>query len=139
MPIPQPNLDDVLHDIPVEYRERFEGLLAHTVVTAESLHAEVVGYLDTVRRVGPYVAFIDVDEAERLGKTALALIALLGPDEHPHVHLLVQAATRYFVLEDEDEEVTGVLGFDDDIQVVNAVSRALGRPDLVMPLKHREV
>lgn len=139
MPTPPPDIDDVLHDIPVEYRERFEGLLGHTTVPAASLHAEVVAYLETVRRVGPYVAFIDVAEAERLGRTALELIALLQPGQPPAVHVLVQAATRYFVLEDEDEEVTGVLGFDDDIQVVNAVSRALGRADLVMPLKHREV
>ena len=133
----QPSVDVVLHDIPVEYRERFELLLQTTLVGAESLRQQVQAYITTVRKVGPLVALIDVDEAEALAAASLVLIA--AADSHPsdQANALVQAAVLYFILEEDDEEVTGVLGFDDDIQVMNAVSRGMARPDLVIPLKRK--
>ncbi len=127
-------LEDLLHDLPEEYRERFELLLDQTAVPASVLQAEIDDYLATVRRVGPMVAFIDVGEAEKLAKATTGLVELLATDRDATTHAVVQAATRYFVEEEEDEEVTGVLGFDDDIQIVNAVCRAVGRSDLVIPL-----
>ena len=44
---------------------------------------------------------------------------------------LAQVALRYFVLEDDgDGDLTSAFGFDDDLEVVNAVSRALGQAPL---------
>jgi hypothetical protein len=129
-----PNLEDILHDVPVEYRDRFEGLLGQSLQELDDLRAEVESYLETVRRVGPLVALIDVGEAEQLGEATVALMNHLEPGQPALFRQLVQSAVHYFVREEEDEEITGVLGFDDDIQVVNAVCRALGRHDLVIPL-----
>lgn len=128
----------VLDDIPEEYRDRYEALLREAPVPAAAQRAEIERYLATVRVVAPMVGFLDLDDAERLAEATLTLVGLLRPDSAPEVHAVVQAAVHYFVHEEDDEEITGVLGFDDDIQVVNAVSRALGRHDLVMALKQRE-
>jgi len=131
--------DAVMHDVPIEYRDRFQALLNQDRMDLSALQLEVEDYLSTVQEVGPMVALIDVTEAERLAQTTLKLLSLLGTHSPPQHHQLVQAAVHYFVCEDEDEEVTGVLGFDDDIQVVNAVCRALNRPDLVIPLTRKDL
>ena len=130
-------LSDVLHDIPEEYRERFVDLLDHTTLPVERVVADVEQYLATVEAVARMAVAFDADQARRLANTALALLADLDDESHPRSRALVQAAAHYFVHEDEDEEVTGVLGFDDDTQVLNAVCRGLGRPDLVIPLQRR--
>lgn len=44
---------------------------------------------------------------------------------------LAQVALRYFVLEDDgDGDLTSAFGFDDDLEVVEAVSRAIGHAPL---------
>lgn len=49
----------------------------------------------------------------------------------PRSRKLAQVALRYFVLEDDgDGDLTSAFGFDDDLEVVNAVSRALGQTPL---------
>ena len=46
----------------------------------------------------------------------------------PRSRKLAQVGLRYFVLEDDgDGDLTSPFGFDDDLEVVNAVSRALGQ------------
>jgi hypothetical protein len=45
--------------------------------------------------------------------------------------MLAQVATRYFVLQDDGEDdLQSPYGFDDDVEVFNAVVRALGHPEL---------
>lgn len=128
---------ELLYDVPVEYRERFALLLNDASVPMKQLTDEIEKYLTTVRSVGPYVALIDVDEAERIGERCVSLLQLASTSALPHAHTITQAAIRYFITEDDDDEVTGVLGFDDDVQIINAVCRALQRPDLVLPLTRR--
>ncbi len=131
-------IDELLHDIPVEYRDRYAALLGEAPADTAALRGEVGAYLDTVRKVGPMLPFLDVDLAERLAASVLALLDHLDASgETDRLRAPVQAAARYFVSEEDDEEITGVLGFDDDVQVVNAVARAAGRPDLVIPLPPR--
>lgn len=126
-------IDDVLHDIPVEYRDRFLELLEQPMTDAASLRRDVQVYIATVKQVGLMVKLLDLGLAERLAVSAGALLDHTQGTEG-ELARLVQAAVRYFVLEEEDEEITGVLGFDDDVQVMNAVCRAAGRPDLVIEL-----
>ena len=129
------SLDDVLHDMPEEYRERFQELARTRTDLPSDLTTQLRAYLTTVRHVAQMVALIDLEEAERLASAALALVDSLQSQTSPLAETVVRAAVLYFILEEDDEEITGVLGFDDDIQVMNAVSRALGRHDLVIPLQ----
>jgi uncharacterized membrane protein YkvA (DUF1232 family) len=127
-------IDTVLHDIPIEYRDRFRQLLDQPAEPVPSLRAEVQRYIATVKQIGLMVKLLDIGAAERLAEVSVALLDHLTDAHPPEAKLLVNAAVRYFVREEDDEEVTGVLGFDDDVQVINAVSRMVGRTDLVIPL-----
>jgi uncharacterized membrane protein YkvA (DUF1232 family) len=133
-----PRVADVLNDIPVEYRDRYNYLLQQPTMPVKELRAYVKKYLATVQQVGIMVKLLDMEQAEQLANTALALLDHMKPEHPPTVKLLIQAAVSYFVFEEQDEEITGVLGFDDDLQVFNAVSRALGRSDLVLRAKRRD-
>jgi hypothetical protein len=122
----------VLHDVPPEYRDRATGLLDLPSVSSEALHAELDEYVTTVKQVAVMVELLDVDMALKLAGVVRQLLSVEGLDAEQQ--RLVQLAAHYLVREEDDEEVTGVLGFDDDIQVINAVSRGIGRADLVVPL-----
>ena len=124
-------IEAALRDMPVEYRDRFRELLAQPEEPVDALAAEVRAYVATVRQVGAMVKVLDLSVAEKIADVAVALLGLQGLP--PDAARLVNTAVRYFVREEDDEEITGVLGFDDDVQVINAVSRALGRPELVIP------
>jgi len=124
--------DDALHDIPPEYRDRAAALLKHDLEDLTALRGELDEYMQTVKQVSVMVEMLDVDTALKLAGVVLALLDAEGLDDEKR--RLVQMAAHYLVREEDDEEVTGVLGFDDDIQVLNAVSRVVGREDLVVPL-----
>jgi len=125
-------IDEALRDVPPEYRERARELLAEPLVELDALRDEVRAYVRTVEQVSKVVQMLDSATALRLSEVVLALTD--GTLDTEPARRLVQLAGHYLVREDDDEEVTGVLGFDDDVQVVNAVCRALGRDELVTPL-----
>lgn len=128
-------IDEVMNDIPIEYRDRFHELLQQPERTRDELRRDVVAYITMVKQVGQMVKLLDLSMAEKLCDVALSLLDRLREDAPPPSLRLVQAAIQYLVLEEEDEEITGVLGFDDDVQVMNAVCRVVGQTALVIPLQ----
>ncbi|MCB9685881.1 MAG: hypothetical protein H6735_12640 [Alphaproteobacteria bacterium] len=130
-------LDQILDDIPVEYRDRYEALHARAGVEVQALRPHLDEYLATLGQVAAVARGMDFSVAERLANALLNLVDAVGAAEEAP-RRAVHAAVIYFVQEDDDEEITGVLGFDDDVQVVNAVARAVGRPDLVVALPRTE-
>lgn len=126
-------IDAALDDIAIEYRDRFRELLEQPAEDWRELRAELDSYLETIRVVASMARLLDIAVAERIVGVAQELLAQVQ-DLEPPAQRLVNAAVRYFTREDDDEEVTGVLGFDDDVQVFNAVCRALNRPELVIPM-----
>ncbi len=135
---PKPRIADVVDDIPMEYRDRYETLLTQPSIPIPELRERVNRYMATVRQVGLMVKLLDMEQAEALATTALGLLDYVRPDHATEVKMIVQAAVAYFVYEEEDEEITGVLGFGDDAEVLNAVCRALSRTDLVLPVSRQD-
>ena len=73
-----------------------------------------------VTNIGPRRHYVEVDLAAHL----LGTIGEGTPDE---TRLLIQAAVRYFLIEEDgDGDLNSVLGFDDDAEVMNAVLVHLG-------------
>lgn len=71
----------------------------------------------------------DVDQklANALVEVSLRLLGTLGDDGPEERRRWVQAAIRYFVIEeDADGDLDSILGLDDDAEVINAVLRHLG-------------
>ncbi|MCB9679512.1 MAG: hypothetical protein H6737_30685 [Alphaproteobacteria bacterium] len=124
-------LQSVLDEIPIEFRERFEAVARGPVEAHDALRRQIDGYTSMVRQVAAWVTSLDPDVADRIAATCHGLLDRFegGPKGS-----IAGATAVYFVEEDEDDEITGVLGFDDDIQVVNAVCRVLGADDLLLPL-----
>lgn len=75
----------------------------------------------------------DVALAMTLERAARALLDRVE-GEAPATRHLAQVAIRYLVLDDDVEDDLGsIFGFDDDVDVFNAIAERLGLDDLVIP------
>ena len=126
-----------LRDMPREYVPRFKALLEESWRGEDALRALLQQYEATVRAVAPFVEFLNLDDVQRLLTACRALLTVTATRPDASVRQLVQAAVLYLVLEEDDEEITGVLGLDDDAQVVNAACRSLGHDEWVVTLGPR--
>ena len=128
-------VDQLLH--PTE-RDRFVGLCVET--TCDELSQQlprIAEYLDSVEARAKDNVMTDTETAVRV---ANALTELVQTDcENPQLtapgRALLRGAIEYFVLTGDNQDDLGeLLGFDDDVRVVNAVSQVLHRPDLHIDL-----
>ena len=107
-------------------RDVVRRLLGERLWDHDELRREVVAYRAQVSAAArPYT---DVQQAEALSVATLALLDRTAA-EGPRARRLAQVAARYFVLQDDgDDDLSSPFGFDDDIEVFNAVVTALGQP-----------
>lgn len=110
-----------------------EELIGETLRPAGQLRAELRAHGETIRAAAATNEFLDVSLAVRLTEACEALLdEAERADSEPTRHL-VQAAVRYFILdEDGEHDLESVCGLDDDAEVCNAVARHLGREDLTI-------
>jgi hypothetical protein len=75
---------------------------------------------------------VDLDTAVAIGKTLTMLLD--EPDQYDAgERALLRGAVVYFIeADDTANDLTDVIGFDDDVRVLNAVLDALGRQDLLI-------
>lgn len=118
----------VLALIPEDYAEHYERLLGAPAIDAPEVPLLLSRHLCQVLQVASLLPHIDGSMAERLVGILLALHA-----RHPRCSI-VDAAIRYFLEHDDDDEITGVLGYDDDRAVVRAVLDVLHADDLLEEL-----
>lgn len=112
--------------------ERVFDPLCRTLESVElhTLTQQVQGHAAIVRDSQRHNEFIDANLAERM---AAILGDLLGAYEAfiPAQQALIAGAARYFVLSgDASPDMSSLLGFDDDILVLNHVLNSIGRDDL---------
>jgi len=113
--------------VPEEARTRLAELLEDPPIPAEELLEQIEAYLGRIRQVVMQGAPLDVSAAERLATLSRHLVRQMGTLPGEAERRLVQAAVRYFVLEDDAEgDLVSILGLDDDDQVLQAVARHLG-------------
>ncbi|MEA3337417.1 MAG: hypothetical protein U9R25_16075 [Chloroflexota bacterium] len=99
-----------------------------------SLTGQVTQHLADCRRALRANEFLDINLAEKIAEVLTSLLAGYGelPAEH---QALIVGATRYFVAAgDAESDLTSVLGWDDDAQVLNHVLDVIGRQDLKVAL-----
>lgn len=119
-----PWVDELLSDT----RAVVRGLLEEPLQPLDDLKAAIEGYRSAIETAP--------SADQELG---LALIDgaghLLGCARCEATHRLVQVAVRYFVMDDDgDDDLASAFGFDDDVEVFNAVAGELGRDDLLITL-----
>ena len=126
---PTPRFDElVLEGIPPEAERIFSELLSEPPRTVEILSQEIAVFRESVHVRAQNNPFVQETFAISLCDQALELVRAL--DEHPGElhHRVVQAAVRYLLLaEDADEDFNSITGFDDDAEVLDAVTAFIER------------
>jgi hypothetical protein len=92
----------------------------------EVLAQEVEAYVQLLEQHAEQVEFMDLATASRVAEICRFLLAKLEESPCPDRHLAVQAAVEYFILEDDGEDDTSLIGFDDDLQVAQVTAAVLG-------------
>jgi hypothetical protein len=119
--------------VPAPARALFADLCASPAETdVPALRTAVAAHLEDVRKAAKRNELLPIDIAETL---AAALDSLLDqlPTLKPEHGSLVVGAARYFCADDDHvNDLSGVLGLDDDVAVFNHVVRRIGRTDLLL-------
>ena len=111
----------------------FDELVGEPLADAAVLQGEVETHLKLMRHAGFSNPQVNLPISEALALAGLGLLAHVDGDPDEGARRLVQAAVRYFALDsDADGDFASRDGLDDDVVVMNAVCRALGREDLVI-------
>lgn len=119
--------------IPPEASTFFADLLAEAPRSPAELRAELRAHVESIQAAAHDNELLDASLALALANTAEALLAEAEARDSDDVRTLVQAAVRYFILDDDAEpDLSSVCGLDDDAHVCNAVARHLGRDDLLI-------
>lgn len=106
-------------------------------VTADELAQSVAGiqgYLDMVREAALQRDFVDVPMAEKIVAVLRALIEE-AEEYTARERSLLAGAVSYFVdVNDQNSDLNSPTGLEDDAEILNAVSRYLGRHDLCIEI-----
>ena len=120
-----------LDGIPEASKPLWTDLLAEELRPVHELFKEVRTYQQAITQRSQWKdSDVDPTLANNLAEASLRLLGTLKDDSPESTRRLVQAAVRYFVIEeDADSDLDSILGLDDDAEVLNAVLRKLGHSD----------
>lgn len=127
---PELVVDQVLH--PRE-RDQFAALCTATSPSElEALVPRIDSYLEKVEAAAEESSVTDVDTGRRLADS-LRLLVQSCADYDDDQRALVRGSIEYFILTGDDQnDLDDILGFDDDVRVLNAVVDLLDRNDLAV-------
>jgi uncharacterized membrane protein YkvA (DUF1232 family) len=109
--------------LPWETRDAYLKLLEGPPTSREDLLERVSTYLQQIEHASGENEFLDIRSARALGDSLRALIRDCPQGHESHL----QAAVAYFVHSDDAEhDLDSVVGFDDDVDVFNAVCEHVG-------------
>lgn len=123
--------DSLLAQLLSDSREVVSRLLSEAPTTATELRTQVDDLDEILQQAGDE-SFADLVLARQL---VTGCRALLDHWQHadPATRRLIQVAVRYVVLEEDgDEDLSSPFGFDDDVEVFNAVVQVIGHHDLII-------
>lgn len=127
-------MNDQLPDgIPAQAAASFLRLMQFPLEEQREMMAAVDRHVAGLSGKGVGPGVVDFSTAQRVARSLKSLLSYnLHSTEELHQRW-IQAATRYFFLEDDGAPDTrSVIGFDDDAEVLNAVAEALDRADLLV-------
>lgn len=125
-----------LEGIPTAARPLWRKLVAEEPVPVHELFAQVQQYERTLdQRADWDETKVDPTLARDLARTAHRLLGTLNAASPEATRRLIQAAVRYFLIdEDADADLDSILGLDDDAEVMNAVLRHLGHTEWLVAI-----
>jgi len=108
----------------------FTQLCAEPSLDLSELREALRAHLEKITSAVAENEFLDLRLARAIAASVEALLDEAATRDE-HARRLVQAAVRYFLLDDDAEhDLESVCGLDDDAAVCNAVASALGREEL---------
>ncbi len=126
-----------LEGIPPAATSTFERLLGASARDSEVLRRSVDSYLEAILEAAQTRTHLDTDLARKLARSCHGLIDQLEGASAQDRRYIV-AAVEYFLLpRDGEDDLAYADGLDDDALVVTAVARAVGRPELTVPVPVR--
>ena len=119
--------------IPHESQALLDRLHDAPLAPPAELRAELRAYVGRIGSITPANEMLDATLCEAITRCCEGLLDMLEEkDVDEATHRLVQAAVRYFVVEEDVEPDRETLwGLDDDAVVCGAVASHLGREDLL--------
>ncbi len=123
-----------LDGIPDGSKALWTRLLGEQLLPVHELFKQVRDHQQQIKQRSQWNdADVDPTLANALSEASLRLLSTLTEQSPESTRRLVQAAVRYFVIEeDADSDLDSILGLDDDADVLNAVLRKLGHHDWVV-------
>jgi uncharacterized membrane protein YkvA (DUF1232 family) len=109
-----------------------DRLREEALVPLNVLAGELTTYTSELERQARTIEFYDFEAAKRAATLCHKLLAALPEEPSKQQHRLVQLAISYFVLaEDAQDDNYSLVGFDDDLKVIEAVIAELGLDHLL--------
>ena len=100
----------------------------------ELLIQAISDHMQKIRDALRYNEFLDIQTAERISEILLTLLQRY-PNYPKNKRAMIVGAARYFVFSnDAQSDLTSLLGFDDDVAVLNYVLDQIGHSDLRIPI-----
>jgi hypothetical protein len=128
-------LKEFLRELPPEARPLFWKLFGRKLVGRHRLREELNTYVVLVKATSAAGSPLNREVARDLARNLAALLKELGDEQQEFDQRLIHAAVRYFIEDDDGlADFDSADGYDDDIEVLNAVAERLGRDDLVIDL-----
>ena len=118
--------EEVLSVLPSHLRPAYQRVVDAPLRQLEVLARDVGAYGLHLEQRAVQVEFMDLATANRVAVICRFLLAKLEESPCPDRHLAVQSAVEYFILEDDGEDDTSLIGFDDDLQVAQVTAAVLG-------------
>ena len=123
----------VLAASPPEISRILRRYLDEELLPLANLRDQIAAYLENLRQLSLEHEFIDLELATTIAARFHELLDEVTAETSSEKRRLIQAAAKYFMLEqDADGDTTSPIGFDDDTLVFNLVAREMGRDDLVI-------
>lgn len=131
--VPPPK-DAAIVGLPPVAREVFERLLVEPLLDDATLRSEIRAHVDRLAVAAQDNPYVDDILGKDIARVCEGLLDAVVESTPEHVRRQIQAASRYFVTEEDGDSDFAIGGLDEDAAVANAVARHLGRGDLVSDL-----
>lgn len=125
-----------LEGIPPAARALWRDLVSEDLIPIAELMGELRAYQQALATNARWSDEVDPAMARAIGGGCLKLLSSVKDTTSEQTRRAIQAAVRYFIIEDDAEsDRESVIGLDDDAEVLNAVLRHLDHKDWLVEIR----